>query len=55
MNNDNYLRLQVSIVFLLAAVVAVTAIVRHPDWFGEASVDSAQQSNQSVAHRSSHD
>jgi hypothetical protein len=51
MNNLNYLRLQVSIIFLLVAAVGTTAIVRHPSWFGEVSVKSSQRADQIVAQR----
>jgi hypothetical protein len=51
MSNLNYLRLQVSIIFFLVATVGATAIVRHPGWFGEVSVESSQQTNQIVANR----
>jgi len=51
MNNLNYLRMQVSIIFLLVAAVGVTAIVRHPGWFGEVSVQSSQRADQIVAQR----
>ena len=51
MNNDDCLRLQVSIIFLLLALVAVTAINRHPDWFGDAPVDASQWSDQPGGHR----
>jgi hypothetical protein len=50
MNNNDSLRVQVSIIFLLVALVAMTTIIRHPSWFGE-----VEQSNQPVAHRSSLD
>jgi hypothetical protein len=52
MNNKNYLRLQVSIIFLLVAAVGVTATIRHPGWFGEVSVESSHWSDQAVANRS---
>jgi hypothetical protein len=55
MSNLNYLRLQVSIIFLLVAAVGATAIVRHPGWFGEVSAAAAQRSDQIVAQRYSRD
>jgi hypothetical protein len=55
MNNNDCLRLQVSIIFLLEGLVAVTAIIRHPGWFGDVPATSLQRSSQSVAARSLHD
>jgi hypothetical protein len=40
-NGDlGYLLLQISVICLLLFVIATTAIVKHPDWFGSTPVDS---------------
>jgi hypothetical protein len=51
MNNQTYLRLQMTIIFLLVAVVGATAVVRHPSWFGEMPVEPSQRANQNIAQR----
>ncbi len=51
MNNQTYLRLQMSIIFLLVAVVGATAVVRYPGWFGEVPAESLQRANQNLAQR----
>ncbi len=51
MNNKTYLRLQMSIIFLLVAVVGATAVVRYPGWFGEVPAESLQRANQNLAQR----
>jgi hypothetical protein len=51
MNNLNYLRLQMSIIFLLLGALGATALVRHPGWFGELPGESSQRANQNIAQR----
>ena len=55
MNNNDCLGLQASVIFLLLALIAVTAIIRHLDWFGDVPVTASQWSNQPGSHRSTHD
>jgi hypothetical protein len=56
MNNNDCLRLQVSIIFLLVAPVGATAIIRHPGGFVDVPVTSLRRPSQSVARpRSLHD
>jgi hypothetical protein len=38
---NDYLLLQVNIIFLLLALIAATAVIQHPDWFGEIPKDVA--------------
>jgi hypothetical protein len=39
MRNDDYLMLQTYMICLLLALIGTTAIIRHPDWFGDLGIE----------------